>query len=299
MGKPVPSNKFDIRWNVQTNSIPPNLWVYQTLPTKFSSAVISILMSIGGFAARDQTNNQSNKNKDGLFFLSSDKTRSLEIQPTLGVINYEDKKVVQTSETNLPVDVPQQSELAKLTMDFLPKINLLASEIEKTGFTTPPEFSFFEPELTMYWIKNVIVTNIPYRSVFFRRSLDGIAVVGNDTGGNCWISFASHKAISKISLKWPRVERSKSYPTASSQTIIRWIRQGKSVHGYIPMDFGDIDWTTAKSMTITKAEACYLTVAKKVYPIASLWVIVDTGHGSVELEIDTPIIDGMEPKQLQ
>ncbi len=290
MGKTIQPNEIDVQWSVLQNKFPPNLWVYHVLKTKFSPAVISNLIDVGNFSAKDQTGSPTGGAEESQF-LSSDKTRRLTIQSSLGAINYENKIIVQTSQTNLPVEVPQQSELRKLTMDFLPKIGIRDSDIKRDEEISQPELTFFDPEVTMYWVNSAMVTNIPYRSVFFRRSLKGVSFVGNDVGGNCWINFASHRTISKIVLKWPEVERFKSYPVASFQSIIKWIHQGRSVHGYIPMDFGTIDWPAAKKITVTKAQAVYVTGQNYIHPIASLWATVDTGHGNVEVEIDCPIID--------
>ena len=53
---------------------------------------------------------------------------------------------------------------------------------------------------------------------------------------------------------------------------------------------------TVKSVTVTRAEACYFTGTSsspldKLYPHAALWTTVDTGHGNIDVEIDCPIID--------
>ena len=144
-------------------------------------------------------------------------------------------------------------------------------------------------------MNSVLVSNIPQRSVFFRRALDSGAFLGNDEGGNCWIYFGSHKAISKIALKWPTIEHYKSFPTADFKTLTKWIREGKARHGFISMNVGEIDWKNLKSMTVTKVEICYLTGKNFVYPIASLWTTVDTGYGDIDIEIDCPIFDEAKP----
>lgn len=121
--------------------------------------------------------------------------------------------------------------------------------------------------------------------------MDSVAFLGNDEGGNCWIYFGSHKAISKIALKWPAIERYKSFPVADFKTLTKWIREGKARHGFISMNVGEIDWKNLKSMTVTKVEICYLTGKNFVYPIASLWTTVDTGYEDIDIEIDCPIFN--------
>jgi hypothetical protein len=290
MGKPFSSPNLVVHWKVQTNVFPSTVWIYRLRPTIFSPAVISNLMQVARLTSNDETKNDASEN-----FVSSDKTRSLQIDSTLGRIDYTDESVVHSGATNLSVDVPQENELLGLTTNLLPELGLKPSDIKKKKNSNEPEFNFYEPELTMYYFNSVLVSNIPQRSVFFRRALDSGAFLGNDEGGNCWIYFGSHKAISKIALKWPTIERYKSFPVADFKTLAKWIREGKARHGFISMNVGEIDWAKLKSMTVSKAEMCYLTGKNYVYPIASLWTTIDTGYGEIDIEIDCPIID--ETKQ--
>jgi len=293
MGKPFSSPNLVVQWKVETNVFPRTVSVYRILPTKFSPVVISNLLSIAKLTANDQTKSDTGVEN----FVSTDKTRSLQINSILGTIDYADDSVVQGGMTNVSIGVPSENELLGLTVDLLPELGLKLSDIKKKGNRIEPEFSFYEPELTMFYLNSVLVTNIPQRSVFFRRALDSGSFLGNDGGGNCWIYFGSHKAVSKIALKWPDIERYKSFPTADLKTIANWIRGGKARHGLIPMNVGEIDWKRLQSMTVTKAEICYLTSQNYIYPIVSFWTTVDTGHGPVDVEIDCPIIDEAKPRE--
>ena len=83
---------------------------------------------------------------------------------------------------------------------------------------------------------------------------------------------------------------------AKPATLIKWIREGKAVHGMVRMDGEPINWKTAKSLTINQAELCYyagdpFSPSDWLMPFAALWTSVDTGHGSVDVEIDCPVID--------
>lgn len=283
LGKPFSSPTVPVQWHVQTNVFPPRLSIYHIIPTKFSQAIISNLLSISGLAENDRVKGDN--------FASTDGTRTLHIVSATGTIEYSNTAVVHSGLTTASVGVPKEAELFGLTTNLLPKLGLSLSEIKRKENSTEREFNFYEPQLTMFRTNSMFVTNIPERSVFFRRALDNGAVLGNDEGGNCWIFFGSHYAISKIDLKWPAIEVYKSFPSADFKKIAEWIHQGKARHGLISSDVGEFDWSKLKSITVTKAEICYVTNGKYVYPLASLWTSLDTGYGNVDVEIDCPIID--------
>jgi hypothetical protein len=285
LGSPFSAPKLTVIWKAEPK-VASRLWIYRIVPTRFPPAVISNLIALGGFTAKDQI-----KDSSGEQFASPDGTRHLRFDSASGAIDYTDDGVVHSGETAASVDVPGENELLGLTTAFLPKLGLKTSDIKKMANGVDPEFSFFEPQMTMFTMHGVLVTNVPQRSVFFRRALGGGAVVGNDDGGNGWIYFASHKAISKIALKWPALEPYKSYPTADPKTIAEWIHHGKARHGFISMNIGDLNWPMLKSMTVTKAELCYVTGKLYVFPLLSLWTTADTGSGTVDVEIDCPIVD--------
>ncbi len=291
MGKPFHPGRLEIRWQVSTNVIPTTVWAYRVLPTQFSPTVISNVLAVGMLTDHARINSSAKKENGDVIFSSSDNIRKLSVSFNTGVLLYEDSVRTQSSRTNLSVGVPTESELDGLTTNFLTKLGITPSEIRQKENGVGPEFSFFEPERAIYFVKPTFITNIAERAVFFRRSLEGISFVGNDRGGNGWIYFASHGSISRISLKWPRVERHRSYSTVTPQTLVQWIRRGKAVHGMVPVESAAIDWNSFKSLTITKSEVCFVTGELFVHPIASLWATVDTGEGSFDFEIDCPVIE--------
>lgn len=283
LGQPLRSPDVTIRRRVPTNVFPPTVSTYHILPTKFSPAVLSNLMAVARLTEADRMKGA------GENFVSADKSRTLRINPLRGTIEYTDTSVVHSGLTDRSVDVPREDELFGLTTNLLPKLGLRLSEIKRMENSTEPEFNFYEPQLTMFQTNSMLLTNIPQRSVFFRRRLDGGAVLGNDEGGNCWIFFGSHHAISKIRLQWPSLERYKTFPTADFNTITRWIGEGKGRHGLISSDVGEIDWSKIKTLTVKKAEICYITKGKYIHPLASLWTTVESGTGNFDVEIDCPV----------
>jgi hypothetical protein len=185
------------------------------------------------------------------------------------------------------------SEMPSLTIDFLAALGISATDIEKNEKGLP-NFHFWEP-FKEYFLPDKIVTNIEFRAAGFSRAVDGATVIGAGTVGDGEIYFGEHGKPVHIDLSWRDLKPYKSYTTAAPETIIRWIREGKAVQGAIPMNLPPIDWPTVKSLKVKKADLCYyagdrLAPSPWLMPLVSLWTTVDTGHGNVDLEIDTPAI---------
>jgi hypothetical protein len=290
LGEPFRCSTSIIHWNVPTNSLPSKVWVYHLLPKIFPPEAISNLVATCGFTAADE----SISNKDEVFYqnAASHPSKQLGISLSHGIIFYEE--ATDYGLTNLAVDVPQISQLLNLTTNFLSGLGIDTSEIPQNS-TGSPEFRFWEP-FKEYFLKDGIVTNIEFRAVDFKRSVDGGNILGAGTAGNGEIFFGEHGKPVKIDIAWPNMERFKSYPTVTPDTIIKWIAEGKAVHGGILMNLPDIDWSTIKSLTIHKAEINYyagdrLSPSEWLMPLVSLWTTVDTGQFKTDLEVDCPIID--------
>lgn len=290
LGEPFKCSVSVIHWNVPTNSLPATVWVYHLLPKKFPPEAISNLVATCGFTA----NNEVESNKDEVAYVTPVKipSKQLGISSSRGNIYYE--TLTYYGPTNLAKDVPEMEQMLNLTTNFLSQLRIDTSEIDKDS-TGAPNFRFWEP-FKEYFLPDKIVTNIEFRAVEFRRSVDGAKVLGAGTAGNGQIFFGEHGKPIKIDISWPNLEHYKSYPTVTSDTIVRWIGEGKAVHGGISMNLPDIDWSTIKSLTIEKAEIAYnagnrFSPSDWLIPLVSLWTTVDTGHGNVDVEIDCPVID--------
>ena len=148
-----------------------------------------------------------------------------------------------------------------------------------------------------YFVNSKAIHNTEAREMRFRRAVDGISFTSVSTGGDGEIDFGEHGKITKIQIAWRNMERDKSYPTISSEIMVKSIRDGKAIQGLIPDNLGGIDWPTVKSVNIKKAEACYyaggdpFAPSDWLQPYAALWTTVDTGHGNIDVEIDCPIVD--------
>lgn len=289
-GSPIPARAdLDVRWNASTNKLPSNVWVYHLLPRKLSPEIISNLMAACSFTEKDKTDNG-----DLLIFNSPDGSRHLRVTFSLGIIDYE--LVTHRSLTNLIKDVPSKRQALKSTKKLLPKLGINLTDLEKDENGTNPQMVCYDGGVT-YFINRKPVQNIEFCAVRFGRAVDGIKFVGAGTGGDGRIEFGNHGKISRILLTWRNMERAKCYPIITANEMIKSIHEGKAVQGDIPGNVESIDWNSVKSVTIKKIVPCYFAAGGRfapsdlLYPFAALDTTVDTGHGSIDVEIDCPIID--------
>jgi hypothetical protein len=293
-GTPIPARvRLDVRWNAPTNALPPQMWVYHLLPNRFSPEVVSNLMILCSFTDKDRDYSDTNT----IRFKNAENSRSLSISFSFGTIQYQ--TINHFNHTNLAQNVPEENQVLEMATNVLKKFGINTSDIEKEENSAKLKISFINPE-TMYFVNHTFITNVEFRGVLFQRSVDGASFLGTDTGGEGEIDFGEHGKISKISISWRKLERYKAYPTISPEAMMMQIRKGKAVHGGAPMNFGDFDWLTIKSVTIKKAKPCYYagepdTPSDWLWPFAALWATIDTGHGNVDVEIDCPIIDETKP----
>jgi hypothetical protein len=283
---------LDVRWETSTNSLPRIAWIYRLLPKTFSPAAISNLVAQCGFTERDITTSNGNV----VVYKTAGKHPEKQLELSHGSLFY--TASTHYGPTNLTKDLPEMSRMSEVTSNFLAKLGIGISDIEKDA-NGSPNFHFFQP-VTEYFLPDQIVTNIEFRGVRFSRAVDGATILGAGTAGDGEIFFGEHGNPVHIDLSWRDLERIKSCPTVTRETIIKWIREGKAVQGGIPMNLPDIDWASVKSLTVKKADLCYyagdrMAPSAWLMPLVSLWTTVDTGNGNVDVEIDCPIIDETKP----
>ena len=137
MGTPFRRPDLDVRWNVPTNALPSQVWGYRIMSEKPSPAIIANLMEAGSFTDSDKVKEDANE----LSFKSSDNSRSLEIN-FHGTIFFEAEH--HYGPTNMAEDVPEMSQVPKLTKLFLPKLGIKDSDIAKNT-NGAPDFNYWEP----------------------------------------------------------------------------------------------------------------------------------------------------------
>jgi hypothetical protein len=269
------------------------MWIYHLLPRKLSSEIISNLTVACSFTANDGTTNG-----DLITFKSEDGKRQLRLSWPWGVIDYDTLR--DYSPTNLVRDVPNTNEAVKLAKQFLPKLGISLADIARKENNTELEFHPFEMGAT-YFVGTNAVHKIETCEVRFDRVVDGIEFISIGTGGDGDIQFGNGGKVVKILITWRNMEREKQYTTFTPETMIKQIRSGKAIQGGVPESFGEIDWRKVKRVRIREVTPLYYAGGDRyaptewLKPYARLWTTVDTDHGSVDVEIDTPIIEEDQP----
>jgi len=172
-----------------------------------------------------------------------------------------------------------------MATNVLRNLHIRFSDI--TGYFGTNNIEYLEPVFTEYYVGDTSITNIAYRSVLFKRIVDGMPIIGEFYGFN----VGEHGKISRLSVTWPNLKRIKSYRTVSQKEVVNFLRQGNAIRGPVPSDVADIDWPSIKSLTIKTAVPSYQMGNNRLYPFLRLDVLVDIGNGTVEIGMDCPIID--------
>jgi hypothetical protein len=288
LGDAFQRTNLNVRWLAQTNSYPHTVWIYQIMPRTFPPAAITNLIIQCGFTEQDK----KVSNGDEIAYQNAARFPSRRLQIFHGSIFYISD--THYGPTNLAGAVPEMSQMPKLATNFLLQLGINAAEIEKKSDGTP-NFHFWEP-FKEYFLPDKIITNIEFRAVGFSRVVDGARVLGAGTVGDGEIYFGPNGRPVHIDLSWRDLKRVKPLATVTPNVVIEWIRAGKAVQGGIPMNLPAIDWSTVKSLTVNSADLCYyagdrLAPSRWLMPLLSLWTTADTGHGTIDVEIDCPVID--------
>jgi hypothetical protein len=270
---------LDIHWQDAPN-FPRNVWIYDLLPDTFSPAIISNAMTLCSFSEKDKIEDNTNE----VVFQNANGSRSLSISFSSGEIQYETPER-RYSPTNLAVDVPQLSQLPLIATNLLSQFGIHSSDI--TGYFDTNKIEYLAPAMTLFYVGDDTITNIPYRTILFKRVVDGMPIAHRYSRFN----VGEHGTVSKISVTWPTLKRAKSYQTVSPSDVIKFLRAGDAVRGPVPTTVGDIDWPSIKSLSIKKAIPSYQMDGGRLYPFLYLDAIVDLGSGTVEIGMGCPLID--------
>ena len=112
-GTPFRRTDLDVRWNVATNQLPPQVWIYRLLPRRFPQGFVSNLVALGGFTGKDMV--RSNEND---LIYDRPYVSCLGISSRLGAIEFRPQRP-HYGPTNLAQHVPEMSDLPG-TGDQLP-----------------------------------------------------------------------------------------------------------------------------------------------------------------------------------
>lgn len=230
-GTPIPAHtNLSVLWDVPEKQFPSDVWVYRLLPNDYSPGVISNVMNLCSVTEKDKIKQTA----DGFGFRKPKGIGELYFYFPTGTIQYETAER-SYGPTNLAIAVPTMSELPELSSKILRQIDIPLSAV--TGYFETDKFNLWEP-LTLYFVTHTTITNIEFRAVKFRRTVDGIPIVAGDGGS---IYFGEHAQLNKFSITWHNLEQYKLYPTVSRKTVTDFLRQGKAIQGLLPDNSPGID----------------------------------------------------------
>jgi hypothetical protein len=299
LGHVFNQTNVNLIWNAPTNDLPRNLWVYRVLPSKFSPAETSNLMTLGAFTDADRR--PVPNHPQTLSFVVLDTKRTLRIDPERGYFTYTDS---EADKMKIVEGVPDEKQAFRLATNYFPMLGIDPSQLaKKDGGSGLRTFSAYGQAVLYRGLKQpAYATNVHMRGVYFIRSLDGVDFVGTGGRGGYMIEFGHDAKVSSITVSWRKLGRDKLYPVANPVTIMKWIREGRVVCESSP-DYA-IEWPSLKNMTINKVTPYYFGEVYSepqnfVSPFATIEAAVETGQTNLTVYLHCPIIDETKPSVKQ
>jgi hypothetical protein len=289
---------IELVWSASTNDLPRKLGVYEALPSEISPTVISNLVALGSFAAKDRK--QVPDNLHIISYADPAGKRGLLINTEWSFIDYRDS---DANDMHIVEGVPNKQQAFEIATNWLPRLGIDRDQLVKKPHSSDLQVHGGE-EATFFYKKSgdsAYATNISMFDVTFKRSLDGVEISGGSAHGGYNIEIGHHAKISRILVSWRKYTRAKLYSVATPETLMKWIREGKAVW-YAP-DAPDLDWPSIKKMVVTKVTPYYYSDAYGVddkpqnwaCPFAELETKVGTDQTNVVIFLDCPIIDITKP----
>jgi hypothetical protein len=290
---------IDLVWTAPTNDLPRALWIYRALPSEVSPKVIANLKTLGSFTDKDRKEIPDSPRI--ISYANPSGKKTLLINPDWSFIQYKDS---DADDMHITEGVPDKEQAFKIATKWLPKLGIDRSQLAKKPHSSDLQVNVGEETAILYKSRDgpAYATNISMREVFFMRSFDGVEISGGTGRGGCAIGIGNHARISQIFMSWRKYERDKSYPTATPQTLLKWIHEGKVVWRPSPDEFYP-DWSSVKKMVITKVTPYYYSEGYSEYdkpqnwvaPFAELEAKIETDQTNSTIYLDCPIIDDTKP----
>lgn len=292
---PFSIGNAEIVWRAATNHLPASLWVYKEIPAEFSPQMISNIMALGEFRKTDQKKvpvYYPIREKSLLHFESKDKTRRLDLVPAFGWIDYSDSKAIVSTKRDGPVEgIPTLDHAVELAVKYAAQMGIERFELAtkqksselKTRFTAGHR-RWDDKELD----KTVLETNMV--GVNLIRKLDGLDFAGGWGSGGLWIDFGNRAKVALLKMSWRNLQRHKSYPVASRQTMMEQIKRGEASMVGPPINPADLKKVVIKAITPFYWAGIGYNPHALVYPFAVLEAHVSLGQTNVALELNCPIL---------
>ena len=286
----------EIIWLAPTNDWPRKLWVYKVVPQDFAKSVISHLLKVGSFTAKDRitVRDYIDSNDEIVFYGNANgKSRHLAICPALGFIEYHDGGARSASQLQPVSGVPDEKDATRLGLKYLAMLGIDVSDLSrKPG----------KRELNMHWERQTIeytdpqtksdVTMTNAYGVFFLRRIDGIDVVGIGLNGGVYMSFGNEGKLIDLQLSWRDLKRDRLSECPSPQQIDERIKEGViSLHPFgSNSPYGD----RPQKLTVTKATVLYNgkhydEKMDLIAPLARFEAVAENGTNKESLWFESPM----------
>ena len=288
-----------IIWAVPTNVWPVhNIWSYKVVPQNFSDSIISNAMVIGAFSMSDKRVLPAEAleiDEKAVCFSNKDKTKWLEILPTLGYIKYYDqnaeaKTISKVKDVPEPVvGVPGKAKATRLGLKYARLLGVDASQLAKRTGTS--DFDLHWEITRRQWTDPKTqkqIDEIQGFGIDFTRCIDGIEISGF---GDVHVSFGNNAKIQELEISWRNLQRCQLLDNfVSSQQIVKSIANG---HTPLPNLAG---WPIEeiKTLTITNAAPRYSRRPGDepmdfVVPALQLDAVIDNGKTNKYIWFQTGI----------
>ena len=276
------------------------VWAYRVVPQEFSEAVVSNLLRIGSFTARDKVRAPRDVlsiDKMGSYYSDKSETRYLEMLPTLGYLKSYNARAVAAA-TSAVKDVPEavtgvpsEAETTRLGLEYLHLLGIDVSQIARKRGTCDLDLHW--QKATRAWVDQKTgkrVDQIQSYGVLFTRRIDGIEVSGF---GDVFVSFGNRAEVFELETSWRNLKPYELFSNlVSPEEIVKSIQGGQIS---LPRVTG---WPLAQIRTLTITNAVPRYVRKPgeeamdfVMPVLELDATISNGKANQSIWFQTGILD--------
>jgi hypothetical protein len=297
-----------IVWQLQTNDLPKQFWIYQRhLPHIFSPQVITNAIVFASFQNKGYPQPSTNET----CIMAEPPCPCMNfcnfsISPSEASMYYESPNY----KNGLPDGIPSDEDIPKRAWECVPQLGLdPAHMIQK---------SFFTHSYSADQDGNNSTNFICGRGVFLSRLLDGISFFSADnTGGDAEgfvLELGSYGEIRYYYFRWSDMERYERQKTASLNEISECVKAHKAV---VLPNPDEVDYF-ARLRTLAKAKKLTITEITPVYcdgvfgkvppndahygfaiPFAELKAIADFGTSNATVRLVSPILSSEVQKLME
>lgn len=292
LGHPLPPKMYDIAWACDFTNLPARLTVYEVVPKRFSTSVISNLVALADFgnpgaalravapAAEGQTARYEER----------DRRKFLLLDPANGGVFLHNPGAIANARPEAQ-GVPEANQLLPLGLEILAELGVERVELATERGTDRPRMTVGvrvrggRDKATGQRVEIALG-----RDVKFARRLNGIDCVGVGVAGAVWMEFGNHAKLATLEMAWRDLKPCKEVKAAGKTEFERRIRDGKAVSDLEPDDAETIKRFVIKNITPVYLEKSRREPQKRVWPYAILSAVAESGSTQVEAEICVPIV---------